>query len=253
MAFKAGEEIKEKKIYTGLASIKIKSICPSEVELATMGRKLTPYVDPEKKQVRIDVYYDCEAAGLENEKFSFFLTDEFRVSKTGKVQIIDDYGSSTWLPYVEGTEDLDYSKLAANEQGHTYTNKETARKAYNGEVALITFLRKWLNTGKDDVSKLDTLPKIFKGDFKELQDIVKAFGNKFNVQALLIEKGGYQNVYTNHFERNNSKNLKGWQKQLESADVNYQNSFMLKEFNPINAQPSPAPDGSMPDSNDLPF
>lgn len=186
------------KKYTGVGAYKVLAINPS---IATL-QKLYPnraemtepdYLLPERGDkpngCRIDIY--LESIPEKNNgatfisKVSYFLSNTPMQSKNEmKVQIIDKFGDTCWI----SKEDLKKGNLPPT------ISSQGLRMAYQGEENLTKFLRAMLNipkrgyfkdgtytvTVKDEnnaVCQLDHIADYFKGDFKELHDIIKSAAN----------------------------------------------------------------------------
>jgi len=145
------------------------------------------------KKVRIDVIVKNDKFKT---KFAFFLENKDRATKNGdKFEIVNDFGQSTWATSIDEA----VNKLGKN--ANKCFKPDGARIAKVGEVALITFLRDWANTGVEEVGKIDNFTALFNGNFKELQDYVRILSNNTIYTLATVKEGKYQGIYTGCFVR----------------------------------------------------
>lgn len=236
-----------KKIYTGLADAQVLAVNPTEEQIKVLlnwkdAKLSAPYCsvkDEGHKAVRIDIWYKLDNGTVD--KFSIFLEDKKAFSRANKMQVIDKFGNNTWA---ESFDTLPINSTT----GTSFVKQEGIRQAYIGEVDLIEFIKAWLCIGREDAVEFDNFKAMFDGNVSELADLIKSYGTTKKVQLLLGEKNGYQAVFTKKFGRAGSKVIKGFETALSGSTFSYQNSFELKEFDPIKNTPSPAPV-----EDDLPF
>jgi hypothetical protein len=187
-------------LYTGISKVNIVAINPTLAQLNDIGFKFEKepeYLstgDDGTKKVRIDVIVKNDKFKT---KFAFFLEDKNRESKTtaGSFEIVNDFGQSTWAASPEDA----INKIGRN--GNKWFKPDGARIAKVGEVALITFLRDWANTGVEEVGKIDNFAALFNGNFKELQDYVRILSNNTIYTLATVKEGKYQGMYTGYFVR----------------------------------------------------
>lgn len=205
------------KLYTGVVPVQVVAICPSLAECHELGMT---YVQEEPNyvtdkdddgvpytQIRIDfIVSHIETKTLS--KVSFFVDNRQFISNDGtKMQYINDFGKVAW-----GTPDTPPDSAA------WFDATKGARPAYRGEAELINFLVNWLNINLKSAIVVEDWPRIFKGDFSELRDLLKVYGdNKVKVMLIVFEKDGkfYQNVYSKYFARWNNSNLLAWKKFVD--------------------------------------
>jgi len=204
MAFVANDSNKqffsETKLFTGVSPMKIVGICPTLEELNELKfnfEKEPVYVSKDETtgtdKVRIDVVFMNDKV---KSKSAFFLENRERQSKAGdKFEIINNFGQSTWAPSVGDA----LEKVGKN--GKKWFRPEGARVALVGEVALISFLRDWLNANPEDQGKIDSYPALFAGNFKELQNFVKILSKNTIYTLSTVREGKYQGVYNGFFVR----------------------------------------------------
>lgn len=244
MAFASGTESKEntRKLYMGIAPVYIVGINPNkdllgkfygydidedptyigESEVGPEGNKKTV------AQVRLDFLAISNAEkcnGIQMKtKISFFLKKEFRYNKDmTKVQVIDKYGQTAW-PTIE---EAKVKAIPQYENGPANLDKDY-RPAYIGEEELTAFIKAYLNipnpsysykdkkTGEvitkvlpnleEALARLDGIEDYFKGNFKELESILKLQPNNvvkamFGVRTT-DEGKQYQAVYSQKFLKN---------------------------------------------------
>lgn len=260
MAFGKGNESTEgAKVvrYTGVASVYVKCVNPSKDELEKFyGRDVEnapEYVGEidvngtKVPQVRLDFmvvadpekYTDGEGKPIDfKTRVSLFLRKEYRLSSAGKYQVIDKYGRTAWATEAE----------IAAKQIPVYSNGKPAnidadyRKAYHGEEELIKFLIAYLNIPScqkyvngewvmleanklaDCEASLEHIDDYFKGNFKELSDILALQPNN-KVKVLFGVRNTddgkqYQTAYTRMFLKNSVTDYSRIDKDLQEAKNN---------------------------------
>lgn len=204
MAFAKGNQSTEgavRKFYCGVASSYVLAVNPTKAEqeklFNTTLEKEPEYVtktEEGKDMVRIsfvlkvdsDKYKNADGSPVELvTNHAFFLRNEPRKgSNSGKYQIVDAYGNFAWATEEE----------IKNKQIPQYANgpaniHEGYRMAYSGEEELTEFLKKylvipnsvkwangkpcgWVDNLQDCECRLDNIAEYFKGNFKELKEIV---------------------------------------------------------------------------------
>lgn len=212
----------ENKKYIGVGSSYVLAVNPTKKELESLyGHEVAnepEYVvaNSEVPTIRIDfiVKTDPEQCnGIDTiNKATFFLSDEqsYNSDKT-KVQVIDDYGNSTWA-YIED------AKMGKKIQ-HNGKDAKIApkyRPAYRGEVDLIDFLKAYL--GVEDVFNyvngswvmkdgnlddyrfsLEHIKDYFKGNVSELKEALTLQPNnkvKFLYGVRTSDRGQFQTIAT---------------------------------------------------------
>jgi hypothetical protein len=227
-----------KKLYTGMAALKIVLVNPSREQIAALYE-----VDVEKVKepnyftdgsTRIDFYYknhDSVNTPILG-KFALFLSNEVRKSQAGKTQYIDNYSKVCWADSLGDLSErnmklADYSKLKL----------DTAREALRGEEDLYNLMRAYGNV--DTTSSpfvLDSIEKIIKGNVNELREFFAwADSKNGGIKVLLgVKEGQYQDVWTNMFLTVNGKLTDYLRNRITDSQYGYKhyygNSFTLKEF-----------------------
>lgn len=231
--FDAGSEVSNYKLFTGLTDVQVVAVNPTKEEAEKLGisMKADPiYVSKDETsgndKVRIDIY--VKSAETDRiDKMAFFMENSNRVSQTGKTQFINDFGTSIYAESLE-------TALST----YTWFKAQGARPAITGEVELIDFIKSLLNIGKDSVAKFDNIKTFFTGNISELKETFRKFSDrKVQVLYYVRENDGkwYQGIYTRYFSRAGNTTVKYWEKHLEgnTNKPNYQNSYKLQEFNPL--------------------
>lgn len=238
MAFATGSESTEGNVvkkYTGVGSVGVLAVNPnketleklynttinddpsylSEVEVGPEGNKYTV------PQVRIDFIVQtdpekCNGIDMKT-KIPFFITKEVRYNRDrSKVQVINKYGETTWLP-------IENAKSGTIPSNLNWFEPADFRPAYIGEEDLTGFLKAYLNIPNksyrksngevvelpnkaDAEARLDKIENYFKGDYSELREAI-SLQPKNRVKGLFgvrtTEDGKqYQAVYVQKFLKN---------------------------------------------------
>ena len=227
MAFGQGKEVTGEstgfKKYVGVGTFKVVAVNPDKSELETIyGTTLekepeyTSRAEDGTDKVRLDFIVATDVDknnGIDfKTKVSFFLEKTARKSSGGKVQVINAYGETTWV-------DLELAKTGDLPANQAWFEKPY-RIAMVGEDELTAFLKKFLGVpnkswrdkkgvvheieNKSDAeARLDKLVDYFKGNVKELKEIIKFQPDnliKIPVGIKTTDDGKeYQTVYTKMF------------------------------------------------------
>lgn len=253
--------IEGRKLVTGVADLQIIAINPTAKEIEKIYGK-APKEEPNylgtnstsgNANVRIEVHaVIANVPKLKDAKvrFSFFIENAERHSKTNKMQYINKFGKTTWAETVED--------LASKE----YYKDEASRPCLPGEENFTNlFLRSAANVAMDGECRVDDWSKVFKGDFSELHNLANVLKTNTFRALLGVRKTDdgkfYQDVYTKWFERSyissNAKFLAALSEEngqfgSKNNPIDWQNDFTLKEYNPSAGQ-APKPDAEKPQSN----
>lgn len=256
MAFASGKESTEGasiKRYTGVAPVYVLAVNPTKAELEqiydTTLENTPEYISEVEvgqegnkhkvPQVRIDFIVQtdpnrCNGIDMKT-KISFFLNREARFNRDNtKIQVINKYGETTWLP----KENLATKTIPEN---LNWFEPADFRPAYMGEEDLTGFIKAYLNIPnksyknragevveiKDKTeaeARLDNIEAYFKGDFSELREII-ALQPKNKVKALFGVKvtednKQYQAVYTQKFLKNNITDYSGLDVDMQTRKAN---------------------------------
>ena len=243
----------------------------SEVEVGPEGDKHTV------PQVRIDFIVQtdpkkCNGIDMKT-KIPFFITREVRYNRDrSKVQVINKYGETTWLP-------IENAKSGTIPSNLNWFEPADFRPAYIGEEDLTGFLKAYLNipnksyrkaSGEvveipnkaDAEARLDKIDNYFKGDYSELREAI-SLQPKNRVKGLFgvrtTEDGKqYQAVYTQKFLKNSVTDYSRLDAELQerkAAGAYPTTEFEvcdLKEYTvestDFNNNPEPSSDMPMQDS-----
>lgn len=218
---KESTEATESKQYVGVASSFVLAVNPTKAELEKIyGREIPnepEYINPTKEvdNIRVDFIVKTDPVvndGIEAiNKVSFFLQNEpsYNKDKT-KVQVIDEYGNSTWGL----VEDVKMNKKLLTTSGKEAKIAPKYRMAFSGEADLVDFLKIYLNMddvfdykngswvmkeGNTDDYKfsLEHIKDYFKGNVSEIKEAV-ALMPKNKVKLLYgvrtTDKGQFQSI-----------------------------------------------------------
>ena len=237
MAFAKGAESKEGNVvkrYIGVGSVFVLAVNPNKVELEKLYNTQLEN-DPEYlsevevgedkhkvQNVRLDFIVKTDAdrcSGIEfTTKVAFFIRKEYRYNRDQtKVQVIDKYGRTAWVTI----EQAKAHEIPVYKNGPANIDKDY-RPAYHGEEELTKFIKAYLNipnvmkyvnntwvmvdNPEDCEARLEHIEDYFKGDFKELRDVIALQPNNrvkvlFGVRTTDDNKQ-YQAVYNQMFLRN---------------------------------------------------
>lgn len=252
MAFSKGQVSTEGaavKRYVGVGSMFVRGVNPSKAESDKFfGRDsdnepvyVTEVENNGVKVPSVRISFLVEADPEKHEGIEFkssvniFLRREPRVSRDGKKQIIDKYGRTAWAT----PEEIANHAIPVYSSGNKANIASDYRIAYNGEEDLIKFLiaylnipapanyvnGEWVNKPEAELADceagLEHIEDYFKGDFKELKEIISYQPlNKVKV-CFGVRKADdgkeYQNCFTRKFLRNSSTNYSSLDADIKSA------------------------------------
>ena len=234
MAFASGKvstEVAEVKRYIGVAPVYVKAVNPTKKQLEaiynTTIENEPSYLSEDEnkvKQARIDfvVVTDAEKCGIEmTTKVTFFIKNDVRYNRDKtKIQVINKYGETTWLP-------IEDAKAGRVPESLSWFEAADFRPAYIGEEELTGFIKAYLNipnksyrnangevfeleNKSDAEARLDCISNYFKGDFSELKSVIELQPNNkvkvlFGVRTTDDGKQ-YQTAYIQKFLKNNVSN-----------------------------------------------
>lgn len=258
MAIAAGSESKEsnRKLYIGVAPVFVAGVNPSKEEInaffnietenepeyvgeGTVGRDDTEKTVP---QVRIDFLVVSNAEkcnGIEMKtRIPFFLKKYPNYNnELTKVKVIDKYGQTAWA----SMEEAKVNAIPQYANGPAKIDKDY-RPAFVGEEELTNFIKRYLNipmpsfsfkdskTGEtvvrtlknpdDALARLDNIESYFKGDFSELNSILK-LQPKNQVKAMFgvrstEDNKQYQAVYNHIFLKNSTTDYSKLDEDLQN-------------------------------------
>ena len=236
MAFSKGVESKEVefKLYTGVGTVQVVAVNPTKDKLeAIYGRtfdndpayvsEVTVGEGNKVLNARIDFIIKTVADKCDGidyvTKMPFFIQKEYRYNRDKtKVQVIDKYGRTAWVT----VEQAKAHEIPVYKNGPANIDKGY-RPAYHGEEELTNFIKAYLNIPnvmkyvnntwvmvdkpEDCEARLESIDEYFKGNFKELRDVIALQPNNkvkvlFGVRTADDNKQ-YQAVYNQMFLKNN--------------------------------------------------
>lgn len=253
MAVKVGKESVENgfKLFKGIAALNIVAVNPTKAELeALIDRELEnapEYLNKNedgKDQIRIVFYAKTTPEAKVNNNINllipinFMLTKEAKVGQTSnKCQIIDKFGRTAWAT----KEEVESKSIPQYTSGPANISADY-RPAWQGEEFLIDFLIQWLNIPnpanykdgkwimKEDPSDSEVsldMAALFKGDVKELKDLVSlaaAYTVKGAVGIRTVDNENGTRQYQAVFTRKFAKNAVTDYSRIDAAITEFQNA-----------------------------
>lgn len=205
-----------KKLFVGTTYLKVVAINPSQDELKTLGFKAdkAPVYKNEttgKRTINFLLHFE-----VDNQKY---LTKHtiFTENKVMPGVFLDKFG-----------------KIGKD---RTQMDTESAREAYVGEFELLQFIQAWVNIGKGEELRLDSIQSIVEsGDLTEVKKLLKSVPDNL-VQGFLYvsEDGKYQQVFGRKFEKSFSKTSEYIFKELVKQQQHLKGNFgglNFKSYNP---------------------
>jgi hypothetical protein len=195
--------VRERQLYVGPCLVNVVLVNPNLTDLTEAGynfEKDPEYLSTEEdgtKKVRIDFY--VQNKDFKN-KVTFFLADKERTNKNGdKFEFVNNAGQNTWCATVEEAVEKE------GKNGNKFFKPEGARKALIGETDFYNFIKTWANVEPGEDCSLEDIKALFKGNFKELQGLVKLMANNSLWIMVEVNEKGYQNINNKCFGRATSK------------------------------------------------
>ena len=267
MAFAKGKETAEVvsiKRYIGVGSVSIVAVNPNKKELEsiynTTLEKEPEYLSKietgegetrhQVENAKIDFIVKTDPTDTCNNgidmitKVTFFIRKEYRFNRDKtKVQVIDKYGRTAWVTI----EQAKAKEVPVYSNGPANLDKDY-RPCFIGEEELTSFIKTYLGIGNvmkyvngtwimrensaDYESRLDKINEYFKGNFKEIADIINLQPNNkikvlFGVRNTDDGKQ-YQTAYTQMFIYATSKEYSKLAADLEERKAN--GAFSSTEF-----------------------
>lgn len=286
MAFASGKESTEgssRKLYTGVGPVFVLAVNPNKAELEKLyeielekapeyiteteiGQEGSKYKVP---QVRIDFIVQadpekCNGIDMKT-KVSFFIAKEVRYKRDGsKVQVINKYGETTWIP-------VEDAKNGVIPESLSWFEPADFRPALIGEEELTSFIKTYLNIPNksfrkkngevveipnkaDAEARLDKIQDYFKGDFSELRNVI-ALQPKNKVKCLFGVKTTednkqYQAVYTQNFLKNNVTDYSKLDEEVQERKANgaYPSTeFFIGDLKEYKVEPTDFTDSTVED------
>lgn len=259
MAFGQGKESNESGAgfakYIGVGAFNVLAVNPTKEELSKIYgsniEKDIEYLSKDEEtgadQVRIDFIVASNTEknnGIDlKTKVAFFLKNAPRMNALGtKVQVINAYGETTWV-------DLDLAKKGELPENQAWFEKPY-RPAFIGEDELTSFLKVFLNipakswkdkngnvktieNKSDAEARLEGIANYFKGNVKELKEILKFQPDNLVKMAVGVkttdDNKEYQAVYTKMFLKNNVKDYSKLDAAIKDSQAN--GAFKNTTFN----------------------
>jgi len=240
-----------KKLYTGLAPIKIVAVNPTRKEIADLYE-----IDEEKVKepnyftedsTRIDFWYrnhDSLTTSLLG-KFALFISNTPRKSQSGKTQYIDNFSKTCWA---EGLGDLANKNTTLKDFGKLNLSK--VREALKGEEDIYLLLKAYGNVDNNTAPfMLDDISAIIKGNVKELREFFEHFNKREGGVKVLfgVKEGQYQDVWNNLFLGVSNKVTDYVRNKITNSEYGYRHyygdSLTFKEFTP-DSEPATVESGS---------
>ncbi len=247
----------------GLAELRVLAINPDKAKLnKILGKddsdddKEIEYVSEKDGVDRIRLSFVLENVKTKGTEFhNILMAKANKVNQDAtKIQIVNQTGDCSWVPFVEGGDEPDYSLLPEwftqfQNKAKEVIGKKTYRVAYQGEEDLMIFMRTWLGKANmypqkaeacTDTILLEDADKLFTGNVKELTALLgtafeTTFVGLFGVRTDKDDKTKqYQQIWTKGFLPgnfmkfiNNGMNFpndwskKQWEKFQKNAEGEY--------------------------------
>lgn len=235
MAFKVvnnSEGFIGRKLYKGIAPIKIIAVCPTKEKITELtGREPqydvnyiqdVTYGDSTVKCVNVTFFVNTISDDIKNCRLTFKVYKQPVVSKDGKYKVIDTFGRTAWAT----AEELHAHSIPKYKDGNCARICADYRPLFKGEENLEMFIRAWFNiydpeTYDPETKKwvmrsgealekarglLENPSALFNGDFSEISTCVD-LGKNNAVKAMFGVRTGqdgkqYQDIFTDLFIRN---------------------------------------------------
>ena len=224
------------------------AINPNQEQLNAIG--IAAKKDPEylhEDMVRINVW--CQSLFTKEElvkhgmKEQIVVPASFQVSPAAAVY----EGTYTWINTLGVT-----AKGTETEPPTDEWFKPTgARVAYKGEKALIGFIRAWVNASEGDEVSLDTWEDIFRGNVKELRELLAAYPENvvcgmMQIRERTTDNRPFHELFPYHFERWNRSGTLVWQSFFTRYKIAPRGvwSYDITEYEPKAAPVEPDADAS---------
>jgi hypothetical protein len=233
------KEVSSRKYYTGFAPIQIIAVNPDEKRLKQIlgldEVKPPVYENKDKENVRIDFWYvNHPSSKVElRGKFSMWVSNKVRISKSDKKQFIDNFTKTAWAENLAGLSDT-----MRGWDENRRLDKSSIREAREGEENIYSLMKAYANASpKTKPFVLDSWETLTKANGGELEAFFEHF-NKLGggIKVLLgIKESKYQDVYTGIFLNVEGRPTDYVKKNVEGEygyKAYYGNSFDLKEFSP---------------------
>lgn len=295
----ASKEAQEFKRFIGVCPMSIKAVNPNKVEheklFNTTLEEAPTYIQDKEdsngntyKNVRISVVFepDVEKIGFDMPLVTmplFISNQKQHGANSGKYQIVDKYGRFAWATEAE----ISAKEIPTYSNGKKADISNDYRIAFVGEEELTNFIRiflcipnitKWDNDNRCMVTNTDVKPeececrleleslnKMFSGDFSEIKEILGYQPNNKIKVCLGVRTDAntgkmFQSVYTKKFMSNASTNYNSLDKLLQ-ADIAYASSnskvlnteYSAEAVHEYSVTPTVFTQSNTESSNEMPF
>lgn len=219
MELKKSTSTGAKKLFTGIASMRVIGINPTTEELAELlgyeaksdAEEIKYEGKTEKGDDYVDINFWLEADTPEKQKFNarFRLVNKPVISQnTGKSQWVNQSASSTWIDNEENLQawftefrDKKGNLITKDEEGEL-TGKKIIRQAIQGEANLYKFLRAWFGKASFSSERTNTLIDVNKL-FRDVENFVH---KNYRSQLSAGSKAMITNVVTMAYVHISEKN-----------------------------------------------
>lgn len=263
----------------GVATVEVIAINPDQKTLQKIiGKEVEPpiyvrtqqFPDGEKDTVDIVFWLKIKDAVARERvvRLQQTIVKSSWTSKTsGKVQVLNIFGHSTWITPAE--------LKAKDTSAYPWFRPEGLRLAYRGEVSVVETIANWFNLpqpGKVEKDltqaycQIEDVPALFKGNFKELHQLVKLAEGKEQTFKVLcgVREGKDGKMFQTVYNRSTLRNWITDYSKLASdiSDISNafygKNPFELKEYKIDTTEPAKPQEveekkGEDPYDDDLPF
>lgn len=224
------ENFEPKKLWLGIENFRITAVNPEPVET---------YMSKDSDgnpQIRISFSVDNfpeEGEPHIQGTLSFFISEDFKVSSTGKTLYINQMGRTAYLESLEN--------IPENMKWYDTTG---IRRAYKGEPELIEFIKNFANVSANGKCYFENPKLLFAGNIHEIKSVLESFPNNKIKLLCTVKKGEegkyYQDFYSRKTERPYSKDftylrdsIDQWKRNGGGANhILPEYPFQLKEFIP---------------------
>lgn len=207
----------KKELYVGFAAVRVVAINPTRAELNKIlgkeseedEKELTYLTQDQESNDRLRLVFWLY--NEDKDKYfahSFNLINKERQNKDkDKVQIVNSTCTTSWVPYVEGTDKVNEKVIQDwfinfTDRDKTVVGQKKWRKAIVGEEELSAILRSWLgrlNFNDPDTEVLVDTSKLFKENYKELRSLID--GDYDTPFTVLIGVSTDENDSTKKYQR----------------------------------------------------
>jgi hypothetical protein len=200
------------------------------------------------KKCRLDIYVQGKDEPTYKSKITIFLEDKQMKAKSGNFGIMNNYLQGYFGDNVVWKASIEEAIAMTGKNGNTWFKADGARIAFQGEGDLYKFIMNWSNTDtmKEDCVLEDT-KALFKGNFKELQGLVKLLANNYFWGMAEVTEKGYQQVNNKVFGKPLSKqfvvDFAKFAKEQKEAGYALKNAWAteFKEYVPVPVFADPEP------------